>query len=339
VSALIVLRGPPRERGLGQGRACPDLAPAVRDAIRSRNAAAPRSGPFLAAQHEATTRLAPEALEEIAGIAEGFGLEAAEVFDFLHIGCLNDIAAAPIDTDGCSAFARDGIVAKNRDFRPEHVALQRIFVHEDPAWNGRRVLCIGSLGAPGAWSSGMNSDGLALADTQIATADHGPGMLRYFLMNRLLAECALVDDALDLIRAMPHAGGGSLVMADATGAGAAVELRHRRVDIVQGGTVVHTNHYLAAPDRLPAVAHSIGRLETLRAALAETPARDPRGMLALHAPTGVCRHPPDASPTLAGAVWNTRTGVALCALGPPCSTPWRRFDPAPEGWRETHAWA
>ncbi len=337
MTALVILRGSPRERGRGQAHACPDMAPSVRDAIRTRNAAAPRAASFLAAQHEATARLAPEALEEIAGIAEGFGLDPAEVFDFLHIGCLNDIAAAPGDTDGCSAFARDGIVAKNRDFRPEHVALQRIFLHEDPGWGGRRILCIGSLGAPGAWSSGMNSDGFALADTQIATADHGPGLLRYFLMNRLLATCARVDDALGAIRALPHAGGGSLVMVDAGGAGAAVELRHRRVDIEEGGTVVHTNHYLAAPDPLAPVAHSIGRLETLRAALAADPARDPRELLALHAPTAVCRHAPDPSPTLAGAVWNARDGTALCALGPPCSTPWRRFEPAPDGWRETHA--
>lgn len=339
MSALVILRGDPRERGRGQAAACPEMAPAVREAIRSRNAAAPRFEPFLAAQHETTCRLAPEALEEIAGIAEGFGLDPAEIFDFLHIGCLNDLAATPRDTDGCTAFARDGIVAKNRDFRPEHVALQRLFLHEDPAWGGRRVLCLGSLGAPGAWSSGMNSAGFALADTQIPTADHGPGMLRYFLMNRLLAECTGVDDALGAIRALPHAGGGSLVMADAGGAGAAVELRHRRLDITGAATVAHTNHYEAAPDPLPPVGHSVARLATLRAALAEDPARDPRGVLALHAPEALCRHAPDPSPTLAGAVWNTRTGEALVALGPPCTTAWRRFAPAPEGWREIHAWA
>lgn len=339
MSALVVLRGDARARGLGQARACPAMAPAVRDAIRLRNAAAPRDAVFLAAQHAATERLAPEALAEIGGIAEGFGLDAAEVFDFLHIGCLNDLAVAPKDEDGCTAFARDGVVAKNRDFRPEHAGLQRIFLHEDPAWRGRRVLCLGSLGAPGAWSSGMNSDGLALADTQIATADHGPGMLRYFLMNTLLATCATVAAALEVIRALPHAGGGSLVLADRGGDAAAVELRHTRIDVERRPVVVHTNHYTAAPERLPAVAHSIGRLETLRAALVEEPARDPRAVLALHAPTALCRHAPDPSPTLAGAVWDTRAGTALLALGPPCSTAWRHFEPAPDGWRETHALA
>jgi hypothetical protein len=316
------------------------MAPAVRDAVRWRLAAAPRNETFLGTQHDATAALAPEALEEILGIAEGFGLQAREVFDFLHIGCLNDLAAAPLATDGCTAFARDGVVAKNRDFRPEHVALQRIFLHEDPAWPaGRQVLCLGSLGAPGAWSSGMNSDGFALADTQIATADHGPGLLRYFLMNRLLAHCRTVADAIAGIRLVPHAGGGSLVLADRAGAGAAVELRHRRIDVEPGSTLARTNHYLAGAEPLPAVAHSIGRLDTVRAALAEAPARDARAVLALHAPAALCRHAPDPSPTLAGAVWDTRTLTAEITLGPPCSTKWRRFTHGPDGWREAHALA
>lgn len=178
MSALLVrLEGDAVARGRGQALACPEMAPAVREAIRGRLAEAPardaRMTRFLDAQREATARLAPEALAEIEGIAEGFGLAPTEVFEFLHLGCLADLAEIPAGTDGCSAFSAGGIVAKNRDFRPEHKALQRVFLHRDPAWGGRAVLCLGSLGAPGAWSSGMNSDGFALADTQIATADHG----------------------------------------------------------------------------------------------------------------------------------------------------------------------
>lgn len=335
MSAPILLRGGPRERGRGQALACPDAAPAVRAAIRGRLAEVPRDDAFLAAQREITARLAPEALEEIGGIAEGFGLHAAEVFDFLHLGCLADLAALRVEADGCTAFARDGLVAKNRDFRPEHAALQRIFLHEDPRWGGRRVLCLGSLGAPGAWSSGMNSDGLALADTAVATADHGPGMLRYSLMNRLLATCATVEEALGAIWAVPHAGGGALVLADRAGAAAAVELRHGRVDVEQGACVARTNHFTAAPERLPAPDHSGPRLTAVRAALGQL--RDARGVLAQHGDASLCRHAPDPAPTLAAAVWDTRTGTALLALGAPCSTPFRRFDPAPGGWRETHA--
>lgn len=342
MSALLVaLEGDAFARGTGQALACPETAPAVREAVRGRLAQAPardaRMLRFLDAQREATVRLAPEAEREIAGIAAGFGLEAEEVFDFLHLGCLADLAAAPVDTDGCSAFAAGGVVAKNRDFRPEHKALQRVFALADPAWGGRRVLCLGSLGAPGAWSSGMNSDGLALADTQIATADHGPGILRYFLMNRLLARCATVEEALAEIAALPHAGGGSLVLADAAGDAAWVELRHSRVDVARGAWVAHTNHYTAAPEALAPVAHSVGRLAVLRAALAAGVPRDPRALLATHAPEAVCRHAPDPSPTLAGAVWDCRDRSAWIADGPPCASGWARFVADGPGWREIHA--
>ena len=183
----------------------------------------------------------------------------------------------------------------------------------------------------------MNSDGFALADTQIPTADHGPGMLRYFLMNRLLARCRSVAEALAEIAALPHAGGGSLVLGDATGAAAWIELRHSRVDVAQGAWVVHTNHYIAAPDALAPVPHSVGRLEVLRAALSADAACDPRALLATHAPEAVCRHAPDVSPTLAGAVWDCRDRSALVADGPPCATAWIRFVPDGSGWRETHA--
>lgn len=343
MTLLVRLHGDARARGRGQASACPDQAEAVRAAIRGRLAQAPvrttRMARFLDAQWDATNRHVPEAIEEIAGIAEGFSLAPEEVFDFLHLGCLADLAAAPADTDGCSAFSAGGVVAKNRDFRPEHAGLQRIFQHEDPAWGGRRVLCLGSLGAPGAWSSGMNSDGLALADTQIATADHGPGVLRYFLMTRLLFACGTVAQALDAIATLPHAGGGSLVLGDASGAAAAVELRHRRVDVARGAWVAHTNHYTAAPDLLAPVDHSAGRLEVLNRALARDPSQDPRRLLATHAPVALCRHAPDPSPTLAGAVWDCIGRAASIAAGPPCSTPWVRFEPVIAGWREIHAQA
>lgn len=343
MTLLVTLRGEARARGRGQAEACPEEAEAVRAAIRGRLAQAPARTPrmarFLDAQWDATLRCAPEALEEIAGIAEGFSLAPEEVFDFLHLGCLADLAAAPADTDGCSAFAARGRVAKNRDFRPEHAGLQRVFLHEDPAWGGRRVLCLGSLGAPGAWSSGMNSDGFALADTQIPTAEHGPGILRYFLMTRLLIACVSVEQALAVIGALPHAGGGSLVLGDGAGVVAAAELRHGRVDVTRGAWVARTNHYTVAPDRLQPVSHSKERLEVLRAALERDDAQDPRALLAVHGPVALCRHAPDPSPTLAGAVWDCAARTAAIAAGPPCTARWVGFVPDGAGWREVHALA
>ncbi|MEZ5884063.1 MAG: carcinine hydrolase/isopenicillin-N N-acyltransferase family protein [Paracoccaceae bacterium] len=98
--------------------------------------------------------------------------------------------------------------------------------------------------------------GLALADTQVAVRHHRVGWLRYFLMTRILARCGTVAEALALIRACPHAGGGTLVLADAQGATAAVELGAAGPQVVQGGLALRTNHYvtqaLAGDTLLPA---------------------------------------------------------------------------------------
>ncbi|MCS6854501.1 MAG: C45 family peptidase [Elioraea sp.] len=340
MSGVILLEGDPYSRGLAQARACPEMVEAVRRAVRVRLSEraldSPAARAFLAAQGAWTERHAPEAMAEIRGIAAGFGLGRDDVFAFLHAHILADLAAAPAAADGCSAFARSGVLAKNRDVRPDLSPLQRLFLLRDPAWGKRSVLALGSLGAPGAYSSGMNSDGLAVADTQIPTIDHGRGILRYLLMNRLLATCSRVTEALAAIAALPQAGGGALVIADATGAVAAAELRYRRVDVERGAWVARTNHYTVVADRLPHVPHSDARLAVLRALVAA--GTRPEAILAHRGPgEPLCRPAGDAGPTIAGAIWETRAPAARIAFGPPAAVPWRAFRFADGEWRETHA--
>ncbi|MCC7426801.1 MAG: hypothetical protein IT557_07855 [Alphaproteobacteria bacterium] len=356
----VRLAGDAFARGRAQAEAEPAMAAAVREAVALRLDRAgavrgtKRARAFLDRQREATTRLAPEALAEIAGIGAGFAVADSDLFTFLHLSVLADLAAAPDDgADGCTAWAArrpDGgaILGKNRDFKPEHAALQRLFLHADPAWGGRRVLCLGSLGAPGAYSSGINSDGLALADTQIGTADHGPGILRYFLMSKLLAECANVAEALAMIGRLPHAGGGSLMLADAGGDIAAVALRHGRIEIDRGEAaggqwVAHTNHYRRHPDAIPGAPDSQARLGAIEGFLARGLGGEPiaaaKAAMASRAPVALCKRlGPDSpdSATLATTLYLTANGDTWLADGAPDAVPWRRFVAhAREGWRET----
>ena len=106
------------------------------------------------------------------------------------------------------------------------------------------MICVGSFGSPGAYSSGINAKGLALADTQVAVATHRVGWLRYFLMTRLLATCSTVAEACVFLKSTPHAGGGTLILADTSGETAAVELGAARA-VIRGGPVVwRTNHFV-----------------------------------------------------------------------------------------------
>ena len=354
----LILQGDPFTRGRAQALAEPEMVDAVQAAVHGRLQqgkallARPAIRRWLEEQRRFTERHAPDALAETRGIAEGFGLAEDQLFAYLHLGIVADLAAA----DGCTAFAMaaaaDGpLLVKNRDFRGEHAGLQRVFRHRDPAWGGRELLCVGSLGSPGAYSSGMSSDGLALADTHIATGDHGPGWLRYFLMTELLTSCATVEAAVTRIQAMPHAGGGSLVLADRTGAIAVVELGHERiaVETATRGWLARTNHFLSpalAPRNLmvegydPMGATSRARLATIRAALERAgptlDAEAARAIMASHSDRdreGLCRHGQDGDArTISTGIFAPASKQLRLSAGPPCSSPWYRFGcPPPAG--------
>ena len=349
------LQGSALARGQQQAARQPGLAPQVRQAVNDRLAslapalARPATQAWLRAQSELLQNQDPQGFDESAGIAEGFDIAHDALLTYLHGNVVVDMAAPPPqpEADGCTAWAQalgqpgEGArVVKNRDYRGEHGRLQHVFLHHDPAWGGRRLLCLGSLGSPGAFSSGMNSDGLVVVDTQISTRDHGRGWLRYFLMTALLRECADVPAALAFIESVSHAGGGSLVLGDHQGRIASVELGHRqRPAIVRGqGWVAHTNHcldaahipgYLSNGDDL--AESSTGRLALIEGALAAQPGalstEQAQALMSRHeGASGVCRHPePGRAGTLSCVIYNTQRRELTVSHGPPCEGRWSRF--------------
>ncbi len=339
---LLELEGGAWERGAAQALAAPTSAGEVRDAVALRWAMAhaqlalPATQSYLDAQWAFHSREAADCLDEMRGVAHGFSIDERTLFAYLHLGVIADLA------DGCTAWARSdrrhgAVLAKNRDFRGEHTSLQRIFRHRDPAWRGRSVLAVGSLGSPGVYSSGINSSGLALADTQVGTRDHGVGLLRYFLMTRILAHAASVDQALAIVRATAHAGGGTLVLADAGGALAAVELGHARsaIERVGHGHVVRTNHFVD-PVTAPAwhmhagdplAANSRQRHALVSSAQQATPADFSADaafeLMSRHDGaeqlTGLCRHGGDGDAlTISCAVFSLSPPTLYFSDGAPC---------------------
>lgn len=351
--APLLLRGDPYGRGRAQAQLRPDLIDHVRHAVRHRleetgaalETAQVRS--FIRGQHAFTAEHYPEILAEIEGIADGFGLPPATIFDYLHCSSAADIAArTEHEPEGCTAFAatagEGAVVAKNRDYRPQHIPIQQVMHHADPAWGGREILVVGSLGSPGNFSSGMNSDGLALADTASRTTDMGVGFHRYFLMTWLLVNCGSVDEALAAIRRTTHTGSGLLVLGDASGAVAAVELGHGRVgfDNRSSGRVGRANHFvtpamrgrnLRVPDSAASRANSERRFASLLPLLdgLDEPVDLPAAaaLLSRHgADDAFCRHGgADLATTIAGAVYLTAERRLLAVLGHPCSDTWRSY--------------
>ena len=215
-----ILFGNAYQRGEQQSDIAPELGSDVKKTITNRLErskallAKSASVAFLKAQWEFSEKHAAAHLDEVCGLAKGYDVSPRDLFAYLHLGAMED---GDPEKDGCSVAVisdtKNGpLLAKNRDFGAVHQKLQRVVRHQDPLNEDLWCMFITSLGSPGAYSSGINSHGLAVADTAIGCSKLGVGWLRYFLMTEILWKAASVDEALDLISSVPHVGGGALVL-------------------------------------------------------------------------------------------------------------------------------
>ena len=338
-----LLRGTPRARGLAQAAGGSAEAAGVRRTAQERHAAArsvleaPRAIGFLERQRAFVERECAPEWAELQGVCEGFGLDPRVILALFHLSPLSGV----IEDDGCSAFAvpsaeTGATLAKNRDLSGPHRNWQETFLHLDPEARGGAVFCVGTLGAPGVYSSGMNEAGLALADTAIQAPVHGVGWPRYFLMTRLLATCRSVAEACETVAALRHSGGGSLVLADAAGDVAVVELLHDGARIDRGPPAFRSNHFWCEDPavvraRLPAASlrSTLGRRETMARSLGRSESapdiEDAIRALADHGGEGreaLCRHGgEDGAHTVSAVAYRTADRSVAFTRGAPCSTP------------------
>lgn len=350
----ISASGTAHERGRAQAGAAP--ADVVRNATVARVERARAEGvidagaeTYLAAQRRFHEAHDPEGLAELSGVAAAFGLPEPELFAHLHLGTLRDMKGGATLIDGCSAWAVPGgpegpLVVKNRDFSGLHTGVQCVLRQSGPDILTTQVLTLGSLGSLAAWSSGINAAGLAVADTQVAVNRHRVGWLRYFLLPRLLARARTVAEALVVIRSLPHAGGGTLVLADRGGATAAVELSASGPVIDKGGVQWRTNHYTAPQtrgetlgpdgDRIAGNSHErfgyLGRVLPGRAWTVQAA----KALMSSHSGADaapLCQHPEGAggAETISSVVYSCSVGGMQISEGTPCRDRWQELAPCP----------
>jgi isopenicillin-N N-acyltransferase like protein len=340
----LILKGSPFERGLLQAKLCPEMIEPVRKNILSQLCEykellqLEKITSYLEQQTKITKELFPEVFGEIKGIAKGFALSIANLFGFYHLRIVRDM-------DGCTSWAlslphQGAIVGKNRDLAANNQVFQRVFLHNDPDWKGRKILSVGSLGAPCAYSSGMNSSGFCLGDTNILTSDHGLGACRYFLMPFLLATCNSVDQALKKISELPHAGGGSLTLADGNEKITIVELGHHDLNVKkETDWLAITNHFTStklAPSNLRSgrqseIENSEDRLRYITSKMPgiyqDFSLKKATEIMKNHSqPGGLCRHgKSDSSSTISGSLYTCRNRELYFSDGNPCDSLWYEF--------------
>jgi isopenicillin-N N-acyltransferase-like protein len=339
-----VLAGDPRSRGVALARLGAAHAGAVRERAASAmtHVATVHAEDWLARQWQAQCALLPEIAAFIEGLAEGHGLPPLSVFAGHIRYAIEDRAAEDAE---CSTFAiaQGGAVrlAKNRDNPAAMRPMQALVRQEDPAWRGGAVFSVGSLSSIPSASSGINAAGFCMTDTAVRTRDLGIGALRYYLMETLLARCTNVADGLALIRGLRHVGGGNLMLADRSGAVAAVEIGHSAVAVTElaaPGWLARTNHHLDAalaprlkepPGSVPR-GNSESRLRRLHHALGvagDWSIAACAAVLAQHedatGEAALCRHGDETS-THSGVVYDPVAGALHLSRGNPCEPDWVR---------------
>lgn len=289
---------------------------------------------------------APFLDEEVVGVAEGSGLALDEAYLLqlrAEAASTPTAGPAPLLTsrddagDECTSVAilpdvtADGsaMIAHNADLPPfyrEISVVLEIVPDDAPA-----ILMLTPAGQVSY--IGMNQAGLAVTANYLTCDGWRIGFPRYFLSRVALAHRS-VDEAIAAIRQIPRASSRNLLMLDASGTAADLEMtptRDARLD-PQDGLLAHANHYVS-PDLLAEeragdyVHNSQTRMGRIRELAAER-----RGTLDVASaqqllqdrtcyPDTLCREPADSPGrdvmTFASLVAVPTRGELHVAVGPP----------------------
>ncbi|WP_037068130.1 acyl-CoA--6-aminopenicillanic acid acyltransferase [Pseudonocardia acaciae] len=364
--SLIELRGTPRERGRHYGEAA---GPRVRASIDYYAAAFARSSGLDWPEVMARARrwlplvedFAPDLVEEMAGVAEGAGVDPLEVLALNARGeIVYDHTFARIDpapdcgsSAECTSLALlppaagDGHVyaAQNWDWRAEAVnwtVMLRIV--QPPKPTVIMQVEAGQIGRHGANSAGiaLNANGLG------GRFDNAIGIPQAFIRRRIL-DSDRFSDALDVPFRVRQQIAANLLLTHRDGVSIDLETtpaRHRWL-YPDDGLLVHANHYQAGvPSQLadsyrPFAVDSLYRTEVLRGRLRACVGEpDPDAVRKLIGdglsdhfghPDSVCSHPdPREDPllrsqTIVSSIVDLTTGAYFVSDGTPCDDGYTRL--------------
>jgi len=272
--------GSPRELGLAQGRALAGLVRGAHEALASLEVFRMRQPWWLpyplfrrGAERKARSLLEaawrrdfPSMDQRLQGLAEGAGirLESLYLMNSLEafLSTLGDAVASPTGEGlpevvpvpaACSAAAVRGaksasgepMIARNFDYLP---LVQPYFcVRRTRPTGGRASVDLTVAPLVGA-VDGLNDAGLAITyDYGYSTDRSEPSGTLSMAISEALERCATVEEAARHIASRPRWGGGLLMLADASGDIASLELSNTRSALRRPepgeDTLVHSNKY------------------------------------------------------------------------------------------------
>lgn len=313
-------------------------------------------GLLLAQSHpfrKATEEALPNVLEEMRGCAEGAGIAFEDLFlmsveELLYEevrgqcspatqnrgegkakGCSDLAAAPPATVDGHVWLAHNNDLGRSTQ---EHLFVTHFRVKGEPEI---LAVTVGGLYI----SIGINDAGISLTGNQLTANDSRVGVPRLLMVRDILARTSF-ESALKAALLPERASSYNNIVAARTGEIVDVEGSATSYELLdaeqQGGTVVHTNHYIA-PAMLKFEADDAGKLPSAsRCARAFEYANKYRGKIGfevcarfvrdhVYAPWSVCKHA-GLSVTVFGAIIDLSELKMWLARGNPCEEEFELYE-------------
>ena len=265
----VICYGLPREMGFAQGTAVRSKICAVREDLIKLEAFRLQQpwwlpyGPYrwLAEQNAwrllagPLSRNYPDMSQRLEGIAEGagVGLKTLYLFNALE-SLLSSVSGCTACLGACSAAAVRGrrstifepIVARNFDYLP---LVQPYYILRESRPKGKLRSLEFTIAPLAGVVDGINEEGLCITYNYAFTTDRPSASAAPISMAiaEVLEQCTTVTNAADWISSRPRWGGGLLMLADATGDIASLELSstrsHLRRPPAGEDVLFHTNAF------------------------------------------------------------------------------------------------
>ncbi len=343
----IVLEGTPHQRGIHYGQAASDQIrnsiALYRDLFQTHASLSWNEATETALSFEQSIKdYWPDALEEIAGIAEGAGVSYG---DILALNCRSEIMFAR--PEGCTsiiippAAANDckPYLAQTWDWlRPSHHSIVLLEIRQHPLPTILMICEAGLIGGKGINSAGIGCglNALGVRHGRIGTPLH--------ILYRGIMNSVKISDAIKAVSQPARAGSGNFIIGSADGFVLYLEFTPDNFDLrmADNQALAHTNHYLSpllAPEdclkssltsTFPRLAKATSLLNAKQGNLDKAYIQN---LLADHTnyPDSICSHedahsdPLTQMCTIYSVFIDLQSRALWVAPGNPCQGKWRQY--------------
>ena len=203
----------------------------------------------------AISAFAPKIWEEIIGLKDALGWPMEEVLREFGGYRVNYVRS------GCSIMTGENYLVRNYDYHPK--TYDGRFTVYQPTDQGYAV--IGPSQKITGRMDGLNEKGLAMGYNFMHRKKPGAGFVCNMIGRLILETCADVEEAIILLKEIPHRHSFSYVVTDPSGRTAIIETSPRKVVVREG--IACTNHFeIMEEENRYHLADSKRRLEIIRAA-------------------------------------------------------------------------